>query len=121
MSLKSTIGVSRVLAGPYLLLITMLLSCASRPTLVAPERLPTLDLAHQSIIPEQPLLRAIQIWDGHVVAQPSYPRSHGFYVIDKDIPTARPLRISKCRNILSLGENTESLFALCRNDQRLIL
>jgi hypothetical protein len=69
-------------------------------------------------IGRQPMLRSIGAWNGDVVAF-SWNRA---FRADVKAGTLRPVEISNCPSVLDLGENRDTLFALCskRGDVKLM-
>ena len=68
-------------------------------------------------IPEQPLLRSIQVWGGEVVvlAEDYEPRTFTPYRVDLEHGSLEPLVIKGCSSIPSLAESASTQFAACHS------
>lgn len=116
--------------GPFV--IPLLLALASLgvfflPILASAEAVQSFEFSVPPLLAEQPLLKSIRAWNNHIVieseAYNEFNRhwDSSYYVVDLKTNTLNPLVIPGCSNIRSLADNTKVAFALCSNDQRLVL
>jgi len=92
------------------------------------ETVPTFALTVPPLVPEQPLLKSIRLWNSEIVveseeyeeASERWISQYQYYAVDSK-KGLYPLKIASCNAIRSIAESAQDVFALCGNGQHPVL